>query len=154
MISFLEKRGSKRCSDWSGWLIQSPWKLILTHLSYLIQNLSLDIYFHFIIGLSKASVQAATRPECLGLKNDYYGVFSARIVMGSGEGVSHHPFENGRHFSVVQQKPSMKGNQRVLNLMSPILFHGYSLFSFTRLCLLCCLPSPLRLWKRIWILQN
>lgn len=83
--------------------------------------------------------------ECLGLKSDYYGVFSARIVMGSGEGVSHHPFENEMHFSVVQQKPSMKGNQRVLNLMSPILFHGYSLFSFTRLCLLCCLPSPLRL---------
>lgn len=33
------------------------------YLSYLIQNFSLDIYLHFITGLSEASVQAATRPS-------------------------------------------------------------------------------------------
>ena len=96
------------------------------------------------------------KTKYLGLRNDYYGVYSARTVVGGWEGISHHPFDNETHFSVVPKKLSVEGNQRIFNLMVPILFHGYSIFSFTSVLftMLFSLPQTLRLWKRIWILQN
>ena len=71
------------------------------------------------------------KTKYLELRNDCYGVYSARTVVGGWEGISHHPFDNETHFSVVLKKLSMEGNQRIFNLMVPILFHGYSIFSFT-----------------------
>lgn len=58
-----------------------------SYLSYLIQNLSLDSHFHFIIYLSKSFGSGCYKTKYLGLKNDYYGVSLARSVMGQGRGM-------------------------------------------------------------------
>lgn len=66
-----------------------------SYVRYLIQNLSLDIYFHFIIQLSKSIHSGCYKTKYLGLKNYYFVVFSTRLVIRR---FSPHLFQNEMHF--------------------------------------------------------